>query len=353
MIKILLLPLMLLTIAGATFGLDLDSLLVKSVGGPKAIEKLAETSIFYLSGPATVFGQPASYEIFVTVPDQIYLELHLGAISIVQAFDGQVAWTQDQNGMVSELSGFEKQALLSQLYFQIYAYLFDDRLPGGKEYLGLEEYQGEFWHKVGFYPLNADTVFAYFDTATALQRFSVDYQDNLEAVTEYSGHREFSSVIMAELASTSVPGTFMTIDFMTDSVAYDVDIDPSRYQWPESAVDYVFPVGAQSVAIPFEYIAGHLYFEAVVNGKRLVFLLDSGASANMFDSAAVADLDLPVVGRMAVIGIAGFEEINLVRTESMKIGELALTSQVGGVLAESGIGQNWKGELPFGGGGRL
>jgi len=338
-----------LAMSGAVFGFDLDSLLVRSVGGTEAVEKLKETSTFYLSGPATIYGQSARYEMFVTVPDQIYLELSLGAVSIVQTFDGQIAWTRDQNGMVSELSGFEKQALLGQLYFQTYAYLIDGRLPGGKAYMGLEEHEGESWHKVAFYPLDKDTVYAYFDPVTAYQILSVDYQDNLEAVTEYSEHREFSGIIMAEQARTSVPGTFLTMYFVTDSVALNIDIDPSRYQWPASSVDFAFPAGSESVTISFEYIAGHIYVEALVNGKRLVFLLDSGASANIFDSAAVADLDLPVVGRMAVMGIAGLEEINLVRTDSMKIGDLALRSQVGGVLAQSDIGRNWNGATPFGG----
>ncbi len=349
MTKIMQVLVLVLTMSATAVGFDLDSLLVKSIGGPEAVETLKATSTFYISGPATVYGQPASYEMFVTVPDQIYLELHLGAISIVQAYDGQVAWTRDQNGMVSELSGFEKQALLSQLYFQTYAYLIDGRLFGSKAYLGLEEHDGESWHKVGFYPLDADTIYAYYEPVTAFQRLSVDFQDNLEAVTEFSGHREFSSIVMAELASTSVPGTFMTIDFATDSVALNVEIDPSRYQWPESSVDFEFPAGSGSVTIPFQYIAGHIYIEAVVNGRRLAFMLDSGASANIFDSVAVAGLGMQVVGQMAVMGIGGLVEINLVRTDSTKIGDLVLQSQVGGLFAEANIGGNWRGEIPFGG----
>ena len=338
-----------LAMSGIAFGFDLDSLLVQSVGGPEAVEQLKETSTFYLSGPATIYGQSASYEMFVTVPDQIYLELKLGAVSMVQAFDGQTAWTRDQNGMVSELNGFEKQALLSQLYFQTYAYLVDNRLPGDLAYLGIEEHEGESWHKVAFYPLGKDTIYAYYDPETAYQILSVDYQDNLEVITDYSVHREFSGIIMAEQARTSIPGTSLTMDFVTDSVALNIAIDPSRYQWPASSDDFTFPVGLETVTISFDYIAGHIYVEALVNGKWLVFLLDSGASANIFDSSAVADLDLPVVGRMAVMGIAGLEEINLVSVDSMKIGGLILKSQIGGVLDQSDIGQNWKGEIPFGG----
>jgi len=60
--------------------------------------------------------------------------------------------------------------------------------------------------------------------------------------------------------------------------------------------------------------------------------LDSGASANFFNSDAIADLDLEVAGTMPVVGIAGFNEVQLVRTDSISIGSLVLLNQIAGTM---------------------
>ena len=328
---------------------NLDSLLIHSVGGQAAVEKLRASTTIYAAGTAILNGLPGSYEVYVAMPDKLCMEMKLGQFSLAQAFDGTTAWQRDHNGQVSELTGYEKRALLSQVYFQTYSFLFDDRLPGAREYLGIEERNGLGCHKVGFYPLFTDTVYSYFDTATGRQCFDVISVDNLEIVTEYSDHAFRAGVLMALTSRSSVPAAQTEMKITVDSLAFNQPVDPNRFVRRGSAVDFRFPPDTDSVIVPFELVAGHIYFPAQVNGRPLRFILDSGASANMFHRPALDGMGLSVVGSLPAIGVAGYEQVDLIQTDSLQIGGLVLLSQVGGMLDLGMLTGGTQTEPPFGG----
>jgi len=353
--RLTLLPVMAITVIGAIVfcsqdrGPNLDDLLARSVGGGAAVEKLSHISTFYMAGRVLLNGMSGRFEQYVAVPDKTRFEMTFASFSIVQGFDGHLAWQQDHNGMVNELSGYEKNTLLSQVYFLTYSPLFEDRMPGGREYLGTEERNGEIFHKVAFYPLHHDTVFSFFDLQTSLQRYDVLYLDNLETVTEYLGHTVHEGVTMALTSRTTALAAQITAELTVDTIAFNAEFDQSIFLRPQPHIDYRFPEGSDTVRIPFTFLDGHIYVPAEVNGMRYVFILDSGASSNFFNRAVQDELGLPAVGSMAAIGVAGYYEIALVRTDSVVIGDLVLLAQVGGSLDFTAIGRNWIGDIPFGG----
>ncbi len=269
--RFLLVTILLTAVAGSGFAFNLDSLLIQSVGGPAALEKLRSVKTMYASGNANLSGMPGTMEIWVAMPNRLCVELRLGPFALMQVFDGTDAWQRDQNGQISFLSGHEKRSLLSQVYFQTYSYLFPDRLPGGKEYLGLETHDSIVCHKVSFSPLFTDTVYSYFDTADGHQLFDVSYMDNLEVKTEYSEHQFVQGVLMAMTSHAVAQAAETDMTVTMDSVIFDRPIDSSRFARPASAVDYRFPAGADSVTVPFQMVAGHIYFTASVNGRPLRF----------------------------------------------------------------------------------
>ena len=340
---------LLLLCAGDGRPFNLDSLLVQSVGGQAAADKLRSISTFYVAGSADLNGMQGSYTIYVAIPDRVLMEMKLGPFTMVQAYDGSTAWQRDQNGQATVLSGFEERTLLSQVYFQTYSFLFDNRLPGGKEYLGVEERNGVACHKVAFYPLSIDTVYSYFEVASGRQRFDVLSMDNLEVVTEYSDHAFRNGILTALTMHSTAPAAQTDMKITVDSLAFNITIDSGRFVRPGSTVDFRFPPHADSVHVSFELTAGHIYLPAKVNGRLLGFLLDSGASTNMFHRPGLDGLNLPVVGNLPAVGVAGYENVSLVRTDSLQVGDLTLLSQVGGVLDLGLVAENLKSGIPFGG----
>jgi hypothetical protein len=332
------------------YAFNLDSLLVKSVGGPAAVTKLLSVSTIYFSGAANLSGMSGQMKTYVAMPNRLCVELEVGPITLIQAFDGTDAWQRDFNGQISVLSGYEKRSTLSQAYFQTYSYLFPDRLPGGKEYLGIEERHGVACHKVGFYPFFIDTVYSFFDVVSGRQLYDLVSMDNLKIETEYSAHRTIDGVLTAGKSHAFAPDAQVDMTVSLDTLVFNVPVDESRFIHLSSAVDFRFPAGADSVLIPCQLRAGHIYLNASVNGKPLRFLLDSGASANLFNQIAIEGLNLKTTGNLPAVGVAGYDNVELVRTDSLTVGGLVLLSQVGGVMDLSGVGIGGSdGDLPFGG----
>lgn len=318
---------------GAT-AFDVDSLLVRSVGGAAAVDTLQRVSSYYAHGFALVNGQPGEITEIIVPPDKLYLELSLQQFKIVQVLDGENAWQQDLNGRVADLSGFEKRELLRTAYFDTYSYVLKDRMAGGHAYLGDTSFGGLSYHKIAFYPLHQDTVIALFDEQTGLRYQTISMLDNIRTITTSENYLPISGVLVPMRQKAIAENAPISIEFVMDSVAFNVPVDASQFDRPgEAKRDFHFPAGQTSVTIPFEYINGHMYVTATINGRRKArFILDSGASATIFHSGTIGELNLPVVGSMPARGVAGFESAQLVRTDSLAIGPLTLYNQIGGSI---------------------
>jgi hypothetical protein len=88
----------------------LTKLLVQSIGGPVALDSLVAASTFRAIGTADLNGQKGRFTEVFAAPDRFFLEVTLGPVQFVQAYDGFTAWQRDHNGRVSELHGYEKIA---------------------------------------------------------------------------------------------------------------------------------------------------------------------------------------------------------------------------------------------------
>ncbi len=103
---------------------EVDSLLVASVGGPAAVDSLRGMTSYTAEGVVTLNGLPGRFTEYFVPPDRSYVRLDLETFTMVQAYDGLTAWQQDLNGQVSELAGYEKQEILKAMYFHSFSYLF-------------------------------------------------------------------------------------------------------------------------------------------------------------------------------------------------------------------------------------
>ncbi len=322
------------TAGGPTCGFDLDSLLVVSIGGPEAYDRLERLTSCRTKGSVNLNGLEGQFEQYFVPPNRFYATVRFQDFSLVQAYDGQIAWQMDHNGQISQLQGYEKQELLRSVYFESFSYFFPDRLAGGKEYLGETVKEAKMYHEVAFYPFNSDTVLVYFDCESGLRKLTVTRLDNFNAVTHINDYHDVSGILMPFYSKAMAEEAGLFLEFAVDTVELDAPVDTSVFFMPPAgAADYHFPPGAQFVDIPFEYRAGHIRLPVTINGgKKAQFILDSGSSANILHKPVVGELNLPVVGRLPARGVGGFENVELVKTDSLSIGELTLYNQVAGCL---------------------
>jgi len=326
------LVLLLLVSTAATF--DLDSLLVESVGGPQALERLSRMENLVQEGRVVLNGIDGSSKDIFAPPDKYFSQMILAGVEFSMVLDGDNAWKTDMNGNVTEVTGFERDEALSTLYIGSYAYITKSGIPGDAQYRGIKRKDGQDLHQVTLYPMLRDTVEAFFDPTTARL---VRYEAKMSEVTAdvfLSDYRQvegvwiaFKSKIIAQDAPLIIEGTIERIEF-------DAKLGPDAFARPgssESAVD--FPEKRRSVSVPMDYRAGHVRVLVTINGKTGWMILDTGASTSMIDQAFVADMQLESAGALPVKGLSGYqEEVQLKRIDSMQLGQMTLRKSVVAVI---------------------
>ncbi|MEW6412609.1 MAG: retropepsin-like aspartic protease [Candidatus Zixiibacteriota bacterium] len=329
---------------------ELSELLIQSAGGEAALETLRNLQAWEVHGRAMLNGQQATFVQYFVRPNRQYTELTFPEFSVVQAFDGEVAWQTDLNGRVSELEGYARKEIVENVYLESFEYLFSDSLARIATYIGLEEQGGEVRHKVAFYPLGSDTLYAFFDTLTGLREVVISNADQLQSYTYLDDYRDVSGLMVPHHTWNEVPEALAKMEFWVDTFLINSPVDSSIFSKPEQTViDFSFPAGVAEVTLPIKYEDGHIRIPVTINGKKKVWmLLDTGSSSNVFNSGAIADLGLPEVGTMSALGLGGAEQVKLVRTDSVQIGELVLYNQIGGSMDLSKAFSSSGGEV-FGG----
>lgn len=309
---------------------DLDSLLVKSVGGPGAVAFLRSATSYRATGTLTINSMAGRFEEYFVPPDRILTVIDLGGMVIKQGYDGHTAWKRDQNGSVSKVAGLEKRELIQNVYSQAKAHLFPDRMEGSVEYLGDTTINDTAYHQVAFAPLYTDTFVVLFDTESGLARRIHDRMDNLRTVTRLSNYRPVSGVQTYFYSSMEAIGVPIATGMTIDTVIYNSPVDPTIFLMPGAQVqDFRFPKDKTCVEIAVEYQNGWIFVPVSMAGHRKTwFILDSGASGNVLHSPVAADLHYPKIGTLPSRGVAGFDEVELVQTDSLCVGELTLLGQV-------------------------
>lgn len=340
-----------LTTVTAQAQFNLDSLFRVSVGGEAGYQRLKNLSSYHAEGEVNLNGMVGQFSQFFVPPTNFYMEINFGGFRLVQAYDGETAWQMDQNGHVSELHGYERISLLSNIYFESFSYLFPSRVEGTFAYRGHTYKNTIPCHEVVFYPLNEDTVTVYYYMPTGLSMFMSGKLDNISMLTRVDDFRDVDGVKLPFHSRAEAEGVNLFTEMKVASVRFDEPFNPDIFKMPTTgAADFRFPDGDSLVTIPFDYRQGHIYIKAQINGAiSSWFILDSGASGNIFDRNAVAELNLPVTGQLPAKGIGGYDQVDLVKTDSVSIGSLTLYNQVAGTTDLTGIGKVGTDGLPFGG----
>jgi len=317
-----------------------ESLLVRSIGGPEALRAVRDMRTYQAFGSASLNGLEGTYRELYLAPDKLFLEVDAGPIKLVQAYDGHTAWQRDHNGRISKLGGWERREMLKSVYLESFAFVLPGRLPGGVDLMADTTINDTLYRQIAIHPMNRDTVLMLLDPQSGIRKFVISRMDALVARTEFSDWRTIDHILVPFVQNTEVAGAPIQMTFTTDSVRLNQPIDPTVFDYPaQSGADYRFGGAGKSVTIPFTYYRGHIWVQATLNGRLAAwFLLDSGASANLLNKPKVDSLNLPKEGELPAMGLAGFENVALVRTDSIQIGQLVLTNQIAGSFDLSPLG---------------
>ncbi len=346
-----LLPIGLLTIlmAVSSWGNDdaafIDSLLLQSIGGPEALAAVQEITQYQMFGDARVSGLEGEFIYCFTGPVTARTILDLNGLRMIQGVDGDSAWTVDFNGQRSEMSGFEREQLIESMYLQAFAHLQPDRYEVDRWLMYRDD---EGIHEIGVRFGDGDTLRLGIDARSEMLVELVSRHDNLTSIMHFSDFDTINGVVWPRVTRAEVTGTPIEWEMSVDSIVFDRGCEEADAAQPEAS-PVPWPDGVDWIAVPMSLVDGHLHFPASVNGKRLSFILDSGAGANVLNAGSTDDDEFESVGTLPGRGVTGFQDIDLVQVESFAVGDLTFTDQAFGRLDFDALGLRGSRGLPLGG----
>lgn len=312
---------------------NLDSLITQSVGGADAVTAINKLTSIKTVGHIKLNGLEGTITSIIVMPNKYYTELRFPDFSLAAGYDGNTAWQRNYNGQYAPLTGYEKEGLLEGIYFESYQYLSTGKVDSSVLYRSEVTLDGRQFHEVGFFPINRlDTVLVYFDVATGKRQMMRSKLDNATTMSYIDKDTVVNSIIFPSVMRVQSTAADLNSEIEIFEIAFNQPTSDSLFTSPTGAlVDYRFPEDQSQVVVPFILENGHIVVEATVNGKYKVrFILDSGASTNIFDATLTRDAVLPIVGSLPGKGVSGFTSIDLVRVDSINVAGVVLLEQVGG-----------------------
>jgi hypothetical protein len=247
-------------------------------------------------------------------------------------FTGKLAWVSNQNGFTTPVTGETAKALLTQqaLFCEI-ASVFTPQL--GREHVMVDDHETTELHLHSNVALPADV---YVDPATgAYRRIVIDpdgkYQRTFNGI-DYTavGDRRFLTTWHVG-ASTTV-STYTKVEVNVGVTAAEVHPPPQLATWS---------FGDEPAKIEFaNEPAQRIFVDAVVNGVKGRFLLDTGAGGtSMLDSFARRAHAMPI-GQTRAGGIGGSMTANTYEADTVQLGGSTLHH----VHFYSGLSERWSSE---------
>lgn len=304
----------------------------ESIGG---LDRLRAEETTYFKANLTVQGLSGTLEHWQARPGRRRTEVDLGILKQTQGDNGEVAWSVDPNGKLqldrdeSNLKRRELQLLMDDFeHVDRGSDVFTVTLDGIEEVEGADCYVVRTTNSI-----NDDVILDYYDAESFRQVKSSGNMGHTTEVTLFYDHREVDRVLRSfrqEMEYLPI-GQKQTIEVL-EYVA-NPEIDPAIFEPPtEDVRDFTFPEGATEVVVPFEFIENHLFLNAVVDCREGLWVLDTGASMSVIDSALAAELGLDLSGSVTGAGAANAVEVAFATLPPYSVGDIEFAEQNVGVI---------------------
>ncbi len=234
-------------------------------------------------------------------------------------FDGQ-DWTEDENGIVTLDSNFR-----TKVDPNVLALKHPDDPKYNVRVLGMTQ-TAPAAYVIELNPPDGFDQLRYYDATTWLLQRIVSYtRDRFRHVADFSGYRSVFGRMQA-FSIHSYDGRPQNDDTSTvlsfEKVPANVD-----FSIPYSTPIFTTPSNSP-VQVPARFTPQGIIIRAIVNGRGLDFLLDSGASGLFIDPGVAHELGLTAFGRSAETIGGGDIDYGRVRIAKMTIGSLDLNNVV-------------------------
>ena len=270
------------------------------------------------------FGMSGSVDRWTARPDRSLTATRIGTLSLSEGTAGGRAWRIDQNGKLQWLDGPELADALGAAYLDQEMWLAPGQGGGAVRYVGREA----GYDVLDVTPPKGKPKRLSFDASTGLLVKIRQPGDSQTIETTLSEYAEISGRRRPLRTVSRIEGAPANdVDAELDSLRAPVEVEASMFLPPRAVTkDFRFLGGGSSATVPMRYSERHVWVKVSVNGSEPQdFLLDTGASVTVIDSAFAAKLGLPLQGSMQGSGAGSegrfsFSHLQTLRVENDKQG---------------------------------
>lgn len=292
---------------------------IAAIGGRAALDATRST---YTRLTLEAFGFKGTARIWTVAPDREASDVELGPFHIQAGFDGARGWRLDPSGQVIEQDGKDLIDARASAWFANDGWLAPDQRGGQVKSLGTETDSTGTYDVLELSPPQGRARRVYLDTTTHLLVRTVAVGDinttvttNLEWGT-FGGRR-----IPVHTRQTVVNMPANTLTQTVDSVLVGIDVPAERFLPPGEKPMTVTWLKRDGLArLPVEYRGRHVWVRASIDGLPPAdFLLDTGASLTVIDSAYAARVGLKPEGAMTGQGAGAGGSVSFTRLRSVRL----------------------------------
>jgi hypothetical protein len=314
---------------------DAQSIIAKYIAwrGGSAFESM---SSFHERGEARLGGLHGAYEQWLARDGRVRRNGTLGPISNSEATTATAGWTTNASGEVEELGDDgESDRRETLLAFGHAAEAYGARYT----LLGSEQRDGRLWQvlRVEFKGPDTYDLFIAPDTGELLgQRITEDLRTRF---LRYGDWRMVGGVRMP--FEEQETGSNRADDQHRSFAAIQINVrtPPALFIRPKTPRIWSFSSGMHSTGwIDFEFFDdGEIFIPALINGRPVKLLLDSGAGITVLDTGFATALGIRPGGTLPVTGAGGEATMQLASNLKISLQSLSLGHITAGVIDLSAV----------------
>jgi hypothetical protein len=290
-----------------------------AIGGRAAIEASRTT---YTKMTIEAFGFSGHAEQWTSAPDRDVSVAELGPFRIQGGFDGTRGWRLDSSGQVLEQDGQDLIDARASTWFANDGWLLPEQAGGRVTRVGTETDSTGTYDVLELTPPVGRARRVYLDTTTHLLVRTVAVGDVMTTITTNTAWRSIAGRVVPTRSVQAVLGApANTVTQTVDTMMVGLEIPASRFAPPGETPIAVTWLKRDGLArLPFEYRGRHVWVRASLDGRPPAdFLVDTGASMTVIDSAYAASIGLQPEGAMTGQGAGAGGSVSFTRLRTLRI----------------------------------
>jgi hypothetical protein len=258
----------------------------------------------------------------------------IGPLTGAEGFDGNTSWEKSAGGEVTSLDSPDvRKRARTQAWLNAMAYWYPERGKAVFGALRTEQSEGKTLRLFEATPEGGRPITLGFDEAGLLVRTTEREQADT-VITVYGDYREVSgvllpfSVVTDRTDAVGKPEPRLRQELHLERVTLDVPVADGDFRMPAMAAGARITDPSGSTTIPIELENNHIYADALVDGKKVRVIVDTGG-LNLLTPASAKRLGITAEGKLAASGV-GEERADLALAHGREV-------RLGGAVLENPV----------------